>query len=159
MATKITKTTTKPAAAKAAPKTGPKAAAKVPGKSAAARAAAASAKAAKVAAAPVEAVEADTGTELKKKELVELVVERSGLKKKEAKPAVEAMLAILGEALAGGREINLQPLGKLKITRVKELGNGKVMTTRIRQSDQAAEGASGAENEISAKEALAEDAD
>jgi len=39
--------------------------------------------------------------DLKKKELVDLVVERSGIKKKDAKPVVEAMLAVLGETIAG----------------------------------------------------------
>ena len=57
---------------------------------------------------------------LKKKELINTVVERSGIKKKDAKPVIEAMLAVLGQTLAEGREMNLQPLGKIKINRAKD---------------------------------------
>jgi len=74
-----------------------------------------------------------TGPELKKKELLNWVVERSGIKKKDAKPVVEAMLAILGEALADNRELNLQPFGKLKVHREKNLSNGRLMIAKVRQ--------------------------
>jgi len=72
--------------------------------------------------------------ELKKKELVELVVERTGVKKRDAKPSVEAALAILGEAIAAGREMNLPPLGKIRINRTADHGNTKVTICKIRQS-------------------------
>jgi DNA-binding protein HU-alpha len=72
--------------------------------------------------------------ELKKKELVELVVERTGVKKRDAKPSVEAALAILGEAIASGREMNLPPLGKIRINRSADNGNTKVTICKIRQS-------------------------
>jgi len=70
---------------------------------------------------------------LRKKELIERVVERSGVKKKDAKPTIEAMLAVLGEALAAGEELNLQPLGKVMVKKTKELANAKMMVCRIRQ--------------------------
>ena len=70
---------------------------------------------------------------LKKKELIDTVVERSGIKKKDAKPVVEAMLAVLGQKLADGRDMNLQPLGKIKINRVKDVQGGRVFVTKIRQ--------------------------
>ncbi|MBY5972323.1 HU family DNA-binding protein [Ferrimonas balearica] len=79
----------------------------------------------------------DKGAEqmpLKKKELIDRVVARSGMKKKDAKPVVEALLTVLGETLSEGREANLQPLGKIKVTRTKDLANGRVMTARVRQS-------------------------
>ncbi|MCL6285544.1 HU family DNA-binding protein [Ruegeria sp. 2012CJ41-6] len=72
--------------------------------------------------------------ELRKKELIEQVVARSGVKKKDAKPAVEALLEILGETVAQGRELNLQPFGKLKINRSEEKANGRVVICRLRQS-------------------------
>lgn len=72
--------------------------------------------------------------DLKKKELVDLVVEKSGIKKKDAKPVVEAMLAVLGETIAAGRELNLQPLGKLRINRAEEKSNGRVIVCKLRQS-------------------------
>lgn len=72
--------------------------------------------------------------ELKKKELVDRVVARSGVKKKDAKPAVEAALAVLGEALANGEELNLQPFGKLKINREKVAGNHRIIVCKLRQN-------------------------
>lgn len=84
---------------------------------------------------PVNAPEAVvTEPELKKKELVDLVVDRSGIKKKDAKPVVEAMLAVLGETIASGRELNLQPFGKLRINRAADKGNGNVIICKLRQS-------------------------
>jgi len=72
--------------------------------------------------------------DLKKKELIDLVVARSGIKKKDAKPVVEAMLAVLGETIASGRELNLKPLGKLRINRSTDKGNGRVIICKLRQS-------------------------
>ncbi len=70
---------------------------------------------------------------MRKKELIDLVVERSAIKKKDAKPVVEAMLAVLGEALADNRELNLLPMGKFKVVNEKDLGNGKMMRVKVRQ--------------------------
>ena len=78
--------------------------------------------------------------ELRKKDLIDLVVARSGIKKKDAKPVVEAMLAVLGETIAHGRELNLQPLGKLRINRAVEKGNGRVIICKLRQSLSSASG-------------------
>ncbi|APX11237.1 hypothetical protein BWR18_05700 [Tateyamaria omphalii] len=72
---------------------------------------------------------------MRKKELVEAVVARSGLKKKDVKPAVEATLAVLGDALKEGRTLNLEPMGKVKINREKMLASGRMMVARIRQRD------------------------
>ncbi|MEM8576758.1 MAG: HU family DNA-binding protein [Pseudomonadota bacterium] len=80
-----------------------------------------------------------TGPMMRKKELIEAVVSRSGIKKKDAKPVVEAMLDVLGDALADGRELNLQPLGKVMVKKSKDLPAGKVLITRIRQSKPAAQ--------------------
>ena len=71
--------------------------------------------------------------ELKKKELFDLVVARSGMKKKDVKPVVEAMLGVLGDVLAEQRELNLQPLGKLKVQRAKELPDGRALNLKLRQ--------------------------
>ncbi len=77
-----------------------------------------------------------TTPELKKKELIDTVVARSGIKKRDAKPVVEAMLAILGETIADGRELNLAPMGKLKITRMKKTTKAHIITTRLRRNEQ-----------------------
>ncbi|WP_223274698.1 HU family DNA-binding protein [Tateyamaria sp. syn59] len=76
-----------------------------------------------------------SGPMMRKKELVEAVVARSGLKKKDVKPAVEATLAVLGEALKEGRSMNLEPMGKVKINREKKLASGRMMVARIRQRE------------------------
>lgn len=73
------------------------------------------------------------GPVMRKKELLDTVVERSGIKKKDAKPVVEAMLEVLGEALGDNRELNLLPLGKVKVINEKDLSNGKMMRVKIRQ--------------------------
>lgn len=70
---------------------------------------------------------------LRKKELIERVVARSGIKKKDAKPTIEAMLAVLGEALSNGEELNLHPMGKMMVTRVIEKENATVMVTKVRR--------------------------
>jgi DNA-binding protein HU-alpha len=71
--------------------------------------------------------------EMRKRELIDKVVLRSGIKKKYAKPVVEAMLAELGDALTQGRDMVLPPLGKLKINRSKPLANGHMSIVKVRQ--------------------------
>lgn len=73
--------------------------------------------------------------EMKKKDLIDAVVARSGIKKKDAKPVVEAMLAVLGEELGRGRELNLQPLGKMKINRIKQLAGARIVMCKLRQNE------------------------
>lgn len=75
-----------------------------------------------------------TAPMMKKKELLDLVVERSGVRKKFAKPTVEAMMAVLGEAIAEGRDLNLPPMGKIKQQRTKDAANVRVTVAKIRQS-------------------------
>jgi len=77
------------------------------------------------------------GAELKKRELIDEVVKRSGVRKKFAKPVIEAMIDVLGEAIAGGREVNLQPFGKIKQQRTKDTANARITVARIRQSKSA----------------------
>lgn len=76
-----------------------------------------------------------TGPELKKKELVDMIVARSGLKKRDVKPVVDAMLAVMGETIAEGREMNLAPMGKLKITRMKKTTKAHIITARLRRTE------------------------
>ncbi|TDL84104.1 DNA-binding protein [Palleronia sediminis] len=72
--------------------------------------------------------------ELKKKDLIDRVVAASGAKKKDAKPVVEATLAVLGQALSDGEQLNLQPFGKLRIQRRKDMPNGQALTLKLRRS-------------------------
>jgi len=71
---------------------------------------------------------------MRKKELIERATERSGIKKKWVKPAIEAALAEMGEALANDRELNLPPFGKVRLQRTKQLTNAKVMVLKVRQN-------------------------
>lgn len=74
---------------------------------------------------------------MRKPDLIEKVVVRSGIKKKDAKPVVEAMLAVLGEAIADGQEMRLPPLGKVMVNRTKDLENGTAYIIKVRQPKKA----------------------
>jgi len=81
-----------------------------------------------------DAVPAVEGPALRKRELIDTVAERSGVRKKHAKAAIEAMLDMLAAALTEGREINLQPFGRISAKRVRETTGARVVTAQIRQS-------------------------
>ena len=66
--------------------------------------------------------------------VIDEVVTRSGVRKKFAKPAIEAMIDVLAEAIAEGREVNLQPFGKIKHQRTKDTSNARITVAKIRQS-------------------------
>ncbi|GAW34890.1 bacterial DNA-binding protein [Roseovarius sp. A-2] len=102
------------------------------------------------------------GPEMKKQELLDKVVQRSEIRKKFAKPALEAMLEVLGEALAEGRELNLPPLGKVKFNRIKEGARARIIVAKIRQSKQGGNVLpedAGTENDIDMKDEVAERAE
>ena len=70
---------------------------------------------------------------IKKPDLVAAAMARSNLKKRDVKPAVEAALAVLVDALRDGTEVNVPPLGKLRVVKSKELGEGAaVLTLKLR---------------------------
>nr|WP_317054954.1 HU family DNA-binding protein [Roseovarius sp. W115] len=73
---------------------------------------------------------------MKRKELVEEVSRRAELPKHKVKPVVEAMIAVMGEAVAEGRTMNLQPLGRMVHKRRKETPNADISVVRIRQVKQ-----------------------
>lgn len=94
----------------------------------------------------------DTGIDMmRKKELIESAVARAGVKKRDAKPAIEAALAILGETLSAGRGLNIPELGKLKVQNSKDLDDVRVVNLRLRRKN--------ADSEESEKEGLAEPAE
>lgn len=80
-------------------------------------------------------------TVMRKRDLIDRVVEQSGVKKKDAKPAIEAALAILGEALSNEEQLNLPPLGKIMVNRKKDVDNGEVLVVKLRRSKQSVEAA------------------
>lgn len=73
--------------------------------------------------------EAQDDQMLKKKELFDQVVMRTSLKKRDVKPAVEAALAVIAEHLRAGHDVNLPPLGKVRVIKTKQLENGATVGT------------------------------
>lgn len=75
-----------------------------------------------------------SGGELKKRALVDRVAKHGDLKKKNVKPVVDAVLAVLAEALANGEDLNLPPLGKVKVNKQKSVSGGQVLMLKLRTS-------------------------
>lgn len=70
---------------------------------------------------------------LKKPELLEKLSATTGLPKSRIRPVMEAMLDILGEAVAQDRALQLPPLGKVKPLRSKLEGAARITHVKIRQ--------------------------
>jgi len=90
------------------------------------------------------AISVPHGEMLKKAEFIDRAVERGDVKKRDAKPAIEAALAVLSEALMAGEELNLPPMGKMRVVKSKDIGDGaRVLTLKLRtMKDGAGSGAS-----------------
>ena len=73
-----------------------------------------------------------SGAPLKKPDLIDRVVAETGMKKKDVKPVVEAMLAVMGRALSGGEEITAPPMGKLMIKKSKDVAKARILTLKLR---------------------------
>jgi len=73
------------------------------------------------------------GPDLKKRELLEQIAERTGQSKNKARPFVDAMIEIMGDAISKWGGLNLPPMGKVKLVRSKDAGNAKVTVAKIRQ--------------------------
>lgn len=71
--------------------------------------------------------------ELKKKELIERIIAKNGMKRRDVKPVVETMLEVLGAAIGDGETLNLQPFGKVMVKRTNDAPNAKVSVVKIRQ--------------------------
>ncbi len=89
------------------------------------------------------AVSVPQGEMVKKPEFIDRAVARTEVKKRDAKPAIEAALAVLADALEKGEELNLPPMGKLRVVKSKDIGDGaKVLTLKLRtMKDGAGQGA------------------
>ncbi|MBO9397437.1 HU family DNA-binding protein [Shimia sp. R9_2] len=105
------------------------------------------------------AAAAEEAEAFRKRDLIEAVVMRSGVKKRDVKPAVEAALAILGETLAQGQGLNLPELGKVKIQNQKSVGDVQVLNLRLRRKLADAETETKSGDAESDKEGLAEAAE
>ena len=81
------------------------------------------------------AQEVAEGQTIKKKDFIDRVVERSGVKRRDVKPAVEAALSELADLLASGAELSLPPMGKIKPVKTRDLGEGaRMLTLKLRTS-------------------------
>lgn len=98
---------------------------------------------------PVKTAEVESTPVLRKKELVLRVSEISGVKKKDARAVVEAVLGEIGAALSRGDALVLPPLGRAKVNRHKDKGSAEVLVLRLRRGG-------GAEPGPGAEGALAE---
>ena len=89
------------------------------------------------------------GEMIKKPEFIDRAVDRTDVKRRDAKPAIEAALAVLAEALVKGEELNLPPMGKLRVVKMKDVGDGaKVLTLKLRtMKDGAGLGTSPSDND------------
>lgn len=70
---------------------------------------------------------------LKKAELIDRVMQASGSKRKDARAIVEVTLATLGQALVAGEELQLPPLGKLRVQKRKTGDTAEVLTLKLRR--------------------------
>ncbi|MBT0956400.1 HU family DNA-binding protein [Alphaproteobacteria bacterium KMM 3653] len=74
------------------------------------------------------------GPTIKKNELFDRIMLTTGAKKKDVKPIVEATLRALGDALSAGEELQVPPLGKVKVHRQKDLANGEMLMLKLRRT-------------------------
>lgn len=98
------------------------------------------------------AVSVPQGEMIKKPEFLDRAVERTDVKKREAKPAIEAALAVPAVSLINGEELNLPPMGKLRVVKSKDVGEGaEVLTLKLRtMKDGAGQGADPSPDEADA---------
>lgn len=74
------------------------------------------------------------GPAMRKKEIVDDVVARSGLKKRDVKPVVDHLLAVLGDAVSEGRELVIPPLGRIKVHKKKEAAKKTINFAKIHRN-------------------------
>ncbi|MFV2034218.1 MAG: HU family DNA-binding protein [Halocynthiibacter sp.] len=70
---------------------------------------------------------------VRRKELVERIVMRSGLKPNAVKTVLDAVLLEMGNVLSAGEGLNVQPLGKLVVNRRKDIDGGEVLNCKLRR--------------------------
>jgi DNA-binding protein len=76
----------------------------------------------------------DATVMLRKKDMLQRLAERTGMRKNQIKPVMEAVLAELGDALIKGESLNLPPLGKLSVNRSIAQENADVVICKLRRA-------------------------
>lgn len=97
----------------------------------------------KAAAAAVAPAAPAKGSTLRKKDLIDRVVQVSGAKKKDTRDIVEAVLAVLGDALAAGETLALPPFGRARVNKHRDLDSGEMLTVKLRRAGPAKAGSKG----------------
>lgn len=82
-----------------------------------------------------ERSEDDPGTArvLQKRQFLNAVAQRSGMRPAQIKDVVEAVLAELGDAIASGQTLALPPLGRARVNRQKDVSGSEVIILRLRR--------------------------
>lgn len=75
-----------------------------------------------------------------KKDLIDRVIARSGVKPRFVRQVTDALLAELGTMLEEAETLQLQPLGNLKVQRRKDVDDGEVIITRVKRKKADPEG-------------------
>ncbi len=81
---------------------------------------------------------------LRKKDFLDRVTLAAGGKPKEVRAVAEAVLEVLGQALAAGEELQLPPLGRARIAKRKPVPGGTLLTVKLRRAGGAEGSASAA---------------
>lgn len=79
-------------------------------------------------------------SKLIKKDLIDRVIARSGVKPRFVRQVTDALLAELGTMLEEAETLQLQPLGNLKVQRRKDVDDGEVIITRVKRKKADPEG-------------------
>jgi len=85
--------------------------------------------------APGAEMPTETGVQapvMSKKGLIAGVAEMTGLRKRDARAAIEAALELINRTLAASGEISAMPLGKIRVVRRKEGPNGTIFICRAK---------------------------
>jgi DNA-binding protein HU-alpha len=90
-----------------------------------------------------------SGAQIKKKDMVERVATASGVKKADVKAVLDATFVLIAERLAAGDELQVPPLGRLRMLREKDTGRARIATLRLQLAG----------DEDGSKDPLAEDGD
>lgn len=70
---------------------------------------------------------------IKKGDLLDQIVDTTGVKRADAKSVMEALFALLADHLIADKQLQLPPLGKIKVVKSKPVGQGATaLTLRVR---------------------------
>lgn len=70
---------------------------------------------------------------VQKREFLDRVATTAGVRKTDARAVVEATLAELGKAFAAGESLSVEPFGKARVNRQRDISGGEVIILRLRR--------------------------